>query len=428
LLAAMQPLTGTDMPTFDTLIVDVHLATMEEGGEPYGVVRDAALGVSAGRIAWLGPASALPGEPADHAERVLRGGGAWVTPGLIDCHTHLVFGGDRVDEFERRLQGATYEEIARAGGGIRSTVRRTRAATEDALLESARARLGRLVQEGVTTVEIKSGYGLDEATELRMLRVARALGRSRAVDVRATLLAAHALPEEHAHDREGYLRLVCDALIPRVATEGLAEAVDAFCERIAFSAEECARVFEAARAHSLRVKLHADQLSDGGGAQLAARFGALSADHLEHTSAAGARALGEAGTTAVLLPGAYYFLREAKAPPVDTLREERVALALGSDLNPGSSPVQSLLLVLNMGCVLFRLTPEESLAAVTRSAARALGLADDRGTLAVGKRADLALWNVGHPAELSYWIGGNPLRLVMKDGVPRTSAEAALAL
>jgi imidazolonepropionase len=285
-----------------------------------------------------------------------------------------------------------------------------------------------LVQEGVTTVEIKSGYGLDEETELRMLRVARTLGRSAAVDVEATLLAAHALPEEHAHDRPGYLRLIRDVLIPRAATEGLASAVDAFCERIAFSADECASVFEAARAHGLQVKLHADQLSNGGGAELAARFGGLSADHLEHTSDVGVRALAEAGSAAVLLPGAYYFLREVKAPPVDRLREHRVPIALGSDLNPGSSPLQSLLLVLNLGCVLFRLTPEESLAAVTRSAAHALGLARDRGTLEVGKRADLALWNVSHPAELSYWIGGNPLRLVFKDGVPRTGAEAAAAL
>jgi imidazolonepropionase len=416
------------MLPYDTLIVNVHLATMSEGGEPYGAIRDGALAISAGKIAWIGPASRLPGPPEASATRVIDGRGGWVTPGLVDCHTHLVFGGDRVDEFEKGLLGASYEEIARAGGGIRSTVRRTRAATEEALLGAARTRLGRLVQEGVTTIEVKSGYGLDEETELRMLRVARALGSSPAVDVRATLLAAHALPDEHARDRDGYLRLIRKRIVPRAASEGLVDAVDAFCERIAFSAAECADVFDAARAHGLRVKLHADQLSDGGGAELAARFGALSADHLEHTSEAGVRALASAGTAAVLLPGAYYFLRETKAPPIGLLRRYEVPIALASDLNPGSSPVQSLLLVLNLACVVFRLTPEEALSGITRSAARALGLADDRGTLEVGKAADLALWHVAQPAELCYWMGGNPLTLVFKDGVPRTPADALSAL
>ena len=415
------------MPAFDTLILDVHLATMTPG-TPYGAIRDGALAISDGRIRWVGAAADLEAAPEVLAHRVLEGRGGWLTPGLIDCHTHLVFGGDRVDEFERRLQGATYEEIARAGGGIRSTVRRTREASEEALHAQARARLGRLAQEGVTTVEVKSGYGLDTATELRMLRVGRALGRSAAVDVQTTLLAAHALPPELEKDREGYVRLITDEMIPRAAAEGLADAVDAFCEGIAFSPAECARVFDAARAHDLPVRLHADQLTDSGGAELAARYRARSADHLEHTSEAGVRAMAEAGTTAVLLPGAFYFLRERKAPPVGLFREHGVPIALASDLNPGSSPLLSLLLSLNLGCVLLGLTPEEALAGVTRNGAGALGLGDDRGTLAPGKRADLALWAVQHPAELAYWIGGNPLQMVFKDGVPRAPHEVPLSL
>jgi imidazolonepropionase len=307
-------------------------------------------------------------------------------------------------------------------------VRRTREAPEETLLRLARARLARLVAEGVTTVEIKSGYGLETATEMKMLRVARALGALPPVDVQSTLLAAHALPPEHEGNRDAYIELIRAEMIPRAAQQSLADAVDAFCERIAFSAEECARVFEAARAHGLAVRLHADQLSDGGGARLAARFGARSADHLEHTSEDGVRALAEAGTVAVLLPGAFYFLRETKAPPVALLRRHGVPIALGSDLNPGSSPVLSLLVALNMACVLLGMTPEAALAGVTREGARALGLSGDRGTLEAGKRADLALWNVGQPAELAYWIGGNPLRLVFKDGVPRTPTEAARAL
>jgi imidazolonepropionase len=415
------------MNRYDTLIVHVHLATMTDTG-PYGAVRDGALAISGGRIAWLGAEAELTGAPATLATQLVDGGGGWLTPGLVDCHTHLVFGGDRVDEFERRLLGATYEDIARAGGGIRSTVRKTRASSEDALLEGASARLGRLVREGATTVEVKSGYGLDTDTELRMLRVARRLGEAGVVDVRPTLLAAHALPEELASDRAAYLRLVCDEMIPVAAREGLADAVDAFCERIAFTVEECEQVFEAALGHALAVKLHADQLSDGGGAELAARFRALSADHLEHTSEAGVRAMAASDTTAVLLPGAYYFLRETKAPPIELLRRHGVPIALGTDLNPGSSPLQSLLLAVNMACVLLRLTPEEALAGVTRAGARALGLLEDRGTLEVGKRADLALWSVAHPAELAYWIGGTAPRFVFKDGVVRSGDDAARAL
>jgi imidazolonepropionase len=416
------------MKRFETLLVDVHLATMTEGGEPYGAIRDGALGIAGGRIAWVGPAKSLEGDPEALGDAVVHGEGAWLTPGLVDCHTHLVFGGDRRDEFERRAAGATYEEIARAGGGILSTVRSTRATPEEALLRQARARLGRLLEDGVTTVEIKSGYGLDTATEMLMLRVARSLGSTSAVDVQATLLAAHALPPEFKNRRGEYVRLVCDEMIPRAVSEGLADAVDAFCEAVAFTAEECAGVFEAARAHRLPVRVHADQLTDSGGAALAARFGARSADHLEHVSEGGVRALARAGTAAVLLPGAFYFLRQATPPPVPLLRAEGVPLAVATDSNPGSSPLLSILLALNLACVLFRLTPEEALAGATRVAARVLGMDADRGTLEAGKRADLALWSVDHPGDLSYWAGRAPLRLVFKDGTPRTPIEASRAL
>jgi imidazolonepropionase len=326
-----------------------------------------------------------------------------------------VFAGDRSGEFEQRLQGVSYEAIARAGGGIASTVAATRAASAGALEESAGRRLDALRASGVTTVEIKSGYGLDLETELKMLEVARRLGRRPGIEVRTSFLGAHAVPRECAADRAGYLDLVCERMLPAVAAAGLADAVDAFCEGIAFSPAEVARVFEAARRHGLPVKLHADQLSDLGGAALAARFGALSADHLEYTSEAGVRAMAAAGTVAVLLPGAFYILREARRPPVELLRRHGVPIALATDCNPGSSPVVSLLAVLNMACTLFGLTPQEALAGATRNAARALGLAD-RGRLAVGQRADLALWRIQRPAELSYWLGWTPLVAVLKDG------------
>jgi imidazolonepropionase len=326
-----------------------------------------------------------------------------------------VFAGDRAGEFEQRLQGVSYEEIARRGGGIASTVRATRAAGASELEAGARPRLEALRAEGVTTLEIKSGYGLDRETEIRMLEVARALGRGPGIEVRTSYLGAHALPREHAADRAGYLDLVCETVLPEVAAGGLADAVDAFCEGIAFTPDEIARVFAAARDLGLPVKLHADQLSDLGGAALAARFGALSADHLEYASEAGVRAMAAAGTVAVLLPGAFYTLRETRLPPLDALRRHGVPIALASDCNPGSSPLTSLLAVLNLACTLFRLTPEEALAGVTRNAARALGLGD-RGTLAVGQRADLALWRIARPAELSYWLGLNPLQVVLQDG------------
>ena len=387
---------------WDKLWLDVNLATMREGGAPYGSIERGALAVKNGRIAWLGPMAELDGRAQDQVSC----GGRWMTPGLIDCHTHIVFGGQRWKEFALRLEGATYEEIARAGGGIVSTVAATRAASEDELFASAAGRLRSLLAEGVTTVEIKSGYGLETEAELKMLRVARRLGRELPVDVRTTFLGAHALPREFAGRQSAYVDLVSNEMIPRVAAEGLADAVDAFCEGIAFTPEETARVFASAEAHGLRVKLHADQLSDLGGAALAARNHALSADHLECAGEAGVRAMAEGGTVAVVLPGANYFLREARQPPINLLREHGVPIALASNCNPGSSPALSLTLMLSMACTLFRLTPEEALAGVTRNAAKALGL-DDRGVLEIGKRADLALWEIDHPAELSYWIGGN---------------------
>ncbi|RAI58272.1 imidazolonepropionase [Roseicella frigidaeris] len=386
---------------FDRVWLNAHLATMQ--GEGLGLVEDGAVAARGGRIAWVGPRAALPGPAAETVDCA----GAWILPGLIDCHTHLVFGGDRAAEFEQRLEGASYEEIARAGGGILSTVRATRAASEDALLAAARPRLAALMAEGVTTVEIKSGYGLDLETELRQLRVARRLGETAAVSVRTTLLAAHAVPPEFAGRRADYARHVAEVILPAAAGAGLADAVDAFCERIAFTLEETALVFEAARAAGLPVKLHADQLCDFGGAALAARYGALSADHLEYASTAGIAAMARAGSVAVLLPGACYFIREERRPDIAAMRAAGLRLALASDLNPGSSPALSLLLMLNLGCTLFRLTVAEALRGVTVVAAAALGLAD-RGRLAPGLRCDLALYRIARPAELCYWIGGNP--------------------
>ncbi|MCS6878863.1 MAG: imidazolonepropionase [Geminicoccaceae bacterium] len=371
-----------------------------------GIVEDGVLATRDGRIAWVGERRDAP---LFDAREVIRGEGRWLTPGLVDCHTHLVWAGDRSREFERRLEGASYEEIAREGGGILATVRATRAASFEELVRAALPRLDALLAEGVTTVEIKSGYGLEPATEYRQLATAAALERERAVRIERTFLGAHALPSEFAKDREGYLRLLCDEMIPRVARERLASAVDVFCERIAFSPEETRRVFEAARAHGLRLKLHADQLSDSGGAALAASFAALSADHLEYANAQGVQAMARAGTVAVLLPGAFYCLREKQLPPIESFRRAGVPMAVATDCNPGTSPLQSLLLALNLAATLFRLTVTECLLGVTRNAARALGLEDDRGTLEIGKRADLALWAIERPAELVYWMGARLL-------------------
>lgn len=406
-------------PLWDHLWTDARLATMVPG-RPYGAIENGAIAAKDGRIAWLGPRSELP---QGDAREVHPLEGAWVTPGLIDCHTHLVHGGDRAAEFELRLKGATYEEIAKAGGGIRSTVRATRAASEEALLASALARLDRMQAEGLTTIEIKSGYGLSLADERKCLRVARMLERARPVTVRTTFLGAHAVPPEFDGRREAYVVTVIEEMLPALAAEGLVDAVDAFAERIAFTPEETARLFTAARRLGLKVKLHADQLSDGGGAALAARFEALSADHLEHSSEAGIAAMAAAGTVAVLLPGAFYFLRETKLPPIEGLRRAGVAIAIATDCNPGTSPLTSPLLALNMAATLFRLTPEEALAGMTRIAARALGIAD-RGTLEVGKAADLAIWGIERPAELVYRIGFNPLIGQVKDGSPIAPAPS----
>ncbi len=407
-------------PLWDHLWLGGRLATMTPD-RPYGAIEDGAIGSKDGRIAWIGPRAELP--PGAEAHEVHPLEGAWVTPGLIDCHTHLVYGGDRAAEFELRLKGATYEEIAKAGGGIRSTVAATRAASEELLLAGALARLDRMQAEGLATIEIKSGYGLSLADERKCLRVARLIGTARPVTVCTTFLGAHAVPPEFEGRRESYMARVIEQMLPALAAEGLVDAVDAFAERIAFTAEETARLFEAARRLGLKVKLHADQLSDGGGAALAARFDALSADHLEHTSEAGIAEMAKAGTVAVLLPGAFYFLRETKLPPIDGLRRAAVPIAVATDCNPGTSPLTSPLLALNMAATLFRLTPEEALAGMTRNAARALGLAD-RGTLEVGQAADLAIWEIERPAELTYRIGFNPLIALVKDGNPVAPAPS----
>ncbi|MBY0336261.1 MAG: imidazolonepropionase [Acetobacteraceae bacterium] len=391
------------MTLHDTVWRNARLATL--AGDGLGVVDGGAVAAKDGRITYAGPEAGLTGE----AIRSVDCAGRWITPGLIDCHTHLVFGGDRAREFEMRLDGATYEEIARAGGGIVSSVRATRAASEAELTDSALRRLDHLIAEGVTTVEVKSGYGLDLESEARCLRVARGLEAARPVSIAATCLAAHALPPEFAGDKDGYIAEVCDRILPAVARDGLADAVDAFCEGIAFSPDQTARVFAAANRLGLPVKLHADQLSNLHGARLAARHRALSADHLEHTDEEGCAALARAGTVAVLLPGAFYALRETQAPPVAELRRHGARLALATDSNPGTSPLTSLLLAMNMGATLFRLTVAECLAGVTREAARALGLLRDRGTLEAGKWCDLAIWEIERPAELVYRIGFNPL-------------------
>jgi len=398
---------------WDTLWVNCHAATMTAGGGAYGAIDDAAIATRGGRIAWIGARRDLPEcAPA----RTVDLGGHWITPGLVDCHTHLVYGGNRAREFEMRLEGASYEDVARAGGGIVATVRATRAAGEAELLESALKRLDALRAEGVTVVEIKSGYGLDLETERRMLKVARTLAERRPVTVRATCLAAHALPPEYHGRSDAYIDLVWRTMLPALAADGLVDAVDAFCERIAFSAGQVERVFEAARGLALPVKLHTEQLSDQGGTQLAARFGALSVDHLEYVSEAGVRALAGTGTVAVLLPGAFYTLGETHVPPVESLRAHGVPIALASDANPGTSPACSLRLMLNMACRFFGLTPEEALAGVTREGARALGLEKHYGTLETGKIGDFAVWDIEHPAELAYWLGGNPCVRVVRSG------------
>jgi imidazolonepropionase len=402
--------------TWDRLLLDCRLATMADNGVAYGAVDKAALAWKDGIIAFAGPQSGLPGKPQDLAAQIESAGNAWITPGLIDCHTHLVFAGNRAEEFALRLQGAGYEEIARAGGGIVSTVTKTRAASEDDLFAQSLPRARALRADGVTTLEIKSGYGLNLETETKMLRVARRIGKELGIAVRTTFLGAHALPPEFAGRQADYVDEVCVRMLPTIARDGLADAVDAFCEGIAFTPSEVRRVFEEARALGLRVKLHADQLSDLDGAALAAEFDALSADHLEYTNEAGVRAMAASGTAAVMLPAAFYVLRETRLPPIAAFREHGVPLAVASDVNPGTSPILSLRMAMNMACTEFRMTPEEALRGATVNAARALGLSD-RGTLETGKRADFVVWDVDHPAELSYWIGGSLARRVIAGGV-----------
>ncbi|EIZ80103.1 imidazolonepropionase [Novosphingobium sp. Rr 2-17] len=389
----------------DRLWTDAHLATMA-GSEGLGIVERGVVAEDGGRIVYAGPAADVPSfEAAD----TIACEGRWITPGLIDCHTHLIHAGNRAHEFELRLAGASYEEIAGAGGGIVSTMRATRAASEEELVASALPRLDALIAEGVTTIEIKSGYGLETAAELAMLRAARKLGSGRAIRISTTFLGAHALPPEFAGEADRYISAVCEEMLPGIAAEGLADAVDAFCEGIGFTSAQVARVFAAAKAHGLPIKLHAEQLSNLHGAALAARHGALSADHLEHLDEPGIAAMAQSGTVATLLPGAFYFTRETRLPPVASLRAAGVPIAIATDCNPGTSPLTSLLLAMNMGATLFRLTVEECLLGVTRNAARALCLGHDVGTLEAGKRCDLAIWDVERPAELVYHMGFNPL-------------------
>jgi imidazolonepropionase len=406
---------------WDRVWIGADIATMVAGSEPYGKLRNAALGVKGEHIAWIGPAAEARGKAAAEDIPIEDCRGLWITPGLIDCHTHLVYGGDRVEEFEKRLCGVSYEEIARAGGGIQSTVNATRALSSAALADSATVRVRRLMSEGVTTVEVKSGYGLELATERRMLEVARALERELPVSIKATYLGLHALPKEFRESRHEFIAQASGPWLEELAAAGLVDAVDAFCENIAFSIAETEQFLRAARNLGLSAHLHAGQLSDLGAAELAAQYAALSADHLEYLSERGARALGAAGTVAIMLPGAYFTLRQTTPPPVPLLREAGVPMAVATDCNPGTSPCTSLLLMLNMACTLFGLTPEESLCGATRHAARALGLQDEIGTLAVGKRADFALWDVGRPAELCYALGANPCIGVVYRGRPRSS-------
>jgi imidazolonepropionase len=413
------------MTMWDQLWTDLRVASVDSAATALDVLDDAAIAIEGERIAWIGAGSALPAAPQQLARHVHSGGGRLATAGLIDCHTHLVFGGDRALDFDLRTQGKSYAEIAAAGGGIRSTVAQTRGLGAEALAAAALPRARALLAEGVTTLEVKSGYGLDVESELKMLEAARHLGRLLDVEVVPTLLALHALPPEFAHDRQGYVDLVVRDLIPAAAAAGLAVAVDVFCESIAFTRAECARVLGGAREHGLAVKVHADQLSDLGGAALAAEYGALSADHLEYTSDAGVEALAGSGTVAVMLPGAYLMLAETKRPPVAALRAAGVPMAVATDLNPGTSPCTSLPLAIALARAQFGLTAAEGLAGVTCHAARALGLADSRGALTKGLRADFCLWDLAHPRELGYWLGRGACHAVVRGGRIRAADSLA---
>ncbi|MCJ8174744.1 imidazolonepropionase [Pseudomonas viridiflava] len=395
-----------------TLWKNCHIATMAHG--KYSIIEDAAIVTSGAYIEWIGPLDQVAETDYENCTDL---GGAWVTPGLIDCHTHTVFGGNRSGEFEQRLQGVSYADIAAAGGGIASTVRATRAATEDELYISAERRLRHLLKDGVTTVEMKSGYGLDLENERKLLRVIRRLGNTQPVTVRSTCLAAHALPPEYADRADDYIHHICNEMLPALAAEGLVDAVDAFCEYLAFSPAQVEQVFITADQLGLPVKLHAEQLSSLGGSSLAARYKALSADHLEFMTEEDVIAMAASGTVAVLLPGAYYFLRETQLPPMDALRKHGVPIAISTDMNPGTSPGLSLRLMLNMACTLFRMTPEEALAGVTLNAAKALGMGDTHGSLEVGKTADFVAWDIERPADLAYWLGGDLDKRVVRHGV-----------
>lgn len=402
--------------SWDQVWIDVNVATMDTNIQgAYGVIPQAAIAVKDGKIAWVGPRSELP-EFDVLATPVYRGKGGWITPGLIDAHTHLVFAGNRAHEFEQRLQGATYAEIARAGGGIISTVNACRDADEAELFELGRQRLNALAREGVTTVEIKSGYGLNTETELKLLRVARELGEHHHIDVCTTFLGAHAIPPEYKDNADAYIDLVINDMLPAVIAENLADAVDVFCENIAFSIEQTERVLTAAKQAGLKIKLHAEQLTNMGGSALAAKLGAKSVDHIEFLDEAGVKAISESGTCATLLPGAFYFLRETQLPPIELLRQYKVPMVIASDFNPGSSPICSTLLMLNMACTLFRLTPEEALQGVTINAAKALGIDNNVGSISIGKQADFCLWDITTPAQLAYAYGVNPCKTVVKKG------------
>lgn len=400
--------------TCDILLVNCRAATMVQSGQAYGAIDDAAIAIKDGIIAWIGARDELPA--AIKAKDIANLDGRWVSPGLIDCHTHLVYGGDRAAEFELRLKGVSYEEIAKSGGGIASTVNATRTASITALVDSASKRLLQIMSEGVTTVEIKSGYGLDLENERKQLAVARQLGDIHPLTIRTTCLAAHALPPEFKDNSNGYINKICAEILPQLAQEGLVDAVDAFCEKIAFTPAQTRKVFETAKRLNLPVKLHAEQLSDQGGAQLASEFNALSCDHLEYVSDDGIIAMAKSDTVAVLLPGAFYALRETKLPPIDKLRKIGVPMALATDHNPGTSPTLSLLLMLSMATTFFRLTPEEALMGVTSQAAKALGLQKTHGQLQNGIKADVAVWSVERPAELCYWFGGNPCSGIIQNG------------
>lgn len=400
---------------FDSLWINIHAATMAETGN-FGIIKNAAVGILDKKISWIGVEKDLPQKPESLSKNVRDGGGKWMTPGLIDCHTHLIYAGDRSTEFEQRLQGISYTDIAKAGGGILSTVRATRAATEQQLYDTTLTRVQTLMREGVTTFEMKSGYGLDTDTEAKMLRVATKLRDDLGLRIQRTFLGAHALPPEYAGRADDYVDFICQDMLPALHTAKLVDCVDGFCENIGFSQAQIEKIFKKTKELGLPVKLHAEQLSNQQGAALTAQYKGLSADHIEYIDEAGVKAMAEAGTTAVLLPGAFYFLREKQIPPVDLFRKYKVPMAIATDHNPGTSPTLSLLLMLNMACTLFRLTPEEALAGITRHAARALGYQDICGTIEKSKSADFALWDITHPRDLCYSFGHNPCTGVIRAG------------